>query len=50
MEAIREGVPMKQDENATAALDAYESVETVAAEMSVREHLSPEDNGKITVK
>ena len=50
VEAIREGVPMKQDENAAAALEAYESVETVAAEMTVRDHLSPEDNGKITVK
>jgi 2-oxoisovalerate/pyruvate ferredoxin oxidoreductase gamma subunit len=49
VEAIREGVPMKQDENAAAALEAYESVENVAAEMVVRDHLSPEDNGKITV-
>ena len=49
VEAIREGVPMKQDENAAAALEAYESVETVAAEMSLRGHLSPEDSGTITV-
>ncbi|HQT90847.1 MAG TPA: 2-oxoacid:acceptor oxidoreductase family protein [Candidatus Kryptobacter bacterium] len=50
LEAIREGVPMKQDENAAAALEAYESVETVAAEMTLHQNLSPEDNGKITVK
>ncbi len=50
VEAIREGVPMKQDENAAAALEAYESVDSVMTETIVREHLSSEGNENITVK
>ncbi len=49
VEAVREGVPLKQDENASAALEAYETVET-SAEIAGRGNLPSEENGTITVK
>ncbi len=49
VEAIREGVPIKQDENAAAALEAYEVVEA-AIDVSDRSRFSSEENGAITVK
>lgn len=49
VEAIREGVPIKQDENAAAALEAYEAMEALS-NISERRNLSAEDNGSVTVK
>ena len=49
VEAIREGVPMKRDENAAAALEAYDSVESVA-DAPANGSFPSEDNGTITVK
>lgn len=49
VEAIREGVPIKQDENAAAALEAYEAVDAVS-NISERRDLSAEDKGNVTVK
>ncbi len=48
VEAIREGVPIKQDENAAAALEAYEVVETAAVVIE-RDRLASEDHGRIIV-
>jgi 2-oxoisovalerate/pyruvate ferredoxin oxidoreductase gamma subunit len=50
VEAVREGVPMKQDENAAAAYDAYEAVETFARETAPRLRVSSGEDGSITVK
>ncbi len=50
VEAIREGVPLKQDENAAAALEAFEAVETVVAEIVAHDNHSSHGNGNITVK
>ena len=49
IEAITEGVPIKQEENAAAALEAYEVAEP-AADISEHNRFSPEENGNITVK
>ncbi len=49
VEAIREGVPIKRDENAAAALEAYDAAETVS-DISGHKDLTAQGNGSLTVK